>query len=191
MMHQRKDPQPRLSLISDEYGRAGRLGRLHVVAAPPQSPPFSVVAVAEEQDTHLLLSAESEVSDPGESLSMLIKEVQATPPNTPGNVLVRKAKPLRLLAIVHDVDGQPTWREEWIASALCAIVEEVEWRRLESVGIPLIGTRHGGIDPVRVATWLGRCLAGSKLRYLKRVWLIAPMGSEAELMQALRSQFSP
>lgn len=190
-MQRRKEPQPNLSLISDEYGRAGQLGRVRVVAAPEHAPPFAVDALAVEEDTHLLLSTEGEIREPEESLESLVEAAQKTPANFPGNVLVRTARPLQLLAIVHDVDRQPTWREDWIASAIHATVEEAEWRRLKSLGLPLVGTRHGSIEPRRVAGWLGSCLSRASFRYLKRIWLIVPSGAEAELMNALRSEISP
>jgi hypothetical protein len=111
----RKEMRTKLSLISDDFGRAGRLGPVHVVVAPEHAPPFPIDAIA---------------------------------------------------------------------------VEEAERRRLASLGIPLIGTRHGNVETRRVALWLGRCLSRTSFRYLKRVWVIAPEGSETELMWALRSEFA-
>lgn len=180
----------RLSLVSDEYGRAGRFGRLHVVAAPERSPPFAVDAVAVEEDTHLLLSADTEIREPAESLAVLTEAVRSTPPNTPGNVLVRKASPLQLLAIVHDIEREPTWREEWIASAMHGIFEEAEWRRLGALALPLLGTRHGGIPPTLVAQWAGNCLPRGHLRSLRRLWIVCPPGSEADVMHAFRRGFA-
>jgi hypothetical protein len=180
----------KLSLISDEYGRAGQLGRVHVVVAPEDAPPFTVDALAVEEDTHLLLSSEGDIEEPEETYGELVTAVAERPPSAPGSVLVKKAEPLQLLAIVHDIDCDPTWREEWIASAINGIVEEAEWRRLGAIGLPLIGTRHGHIETRRVALWLGRCLSRTTFRYLKRVWVIAPQGSETELMWALRTEFA-
>ena len=180
----------KLSLISDEFGRAGRLGPVHVVVAPEDAPPFPVDAIAVEEDTHLLLSSDGIVEEPDEDFDELIAAAGEPPANTPGSVLVRKGDPLRFLAIVHDIDCEPTWREEWIASAINGVIEEAEWRRLESVAVPLIGTRHGNVETRRVALWLGRCLSRTAFRFLKRVWVIAPAGSEADLMWALRSEFA-
>ena len=186
----RKEMRSKLSLISDDYGRAGRLGPVHVVVAPEQAPPFPVDAIVVEEDTHLLLSSDGVVAEPDEEFDALVEAASKKSANTPGSVLVRKTKPLQFLAIVHDIDCEPTWREEWIASAINGTVEEAEWRRLESLGIPLIGTRHGNVEMRRVALWLGRCLSRTPFRYLKRVWVIAPEGSETELMWALRSEFA-
>jgi hypothetical protein len=180
----------KLSLISDEFGRAGRLGPVHVVVAPEDAPPFPVDAIAVEEDTHLLLSSDGVVDEPDEDFDELIAAAGEAPTITPGSVLVRKGDPLRFLAIVHDIDCEPTWQEEWIASAINGVIEEAEWRRLEAVAVPLIGTRHGNVETRRVALWLGRCLSRTASRFLKRVWVIAPAGSEAELMWALRSEFA-
>ncbi len=186
----RKEMRSKLSLISDDYGRAGRLGPVHVVVAPEQAPPFPIDAIVVEEDTHLLLSSDGVVAEPDEEFDALVEAASKESANAPGSVLVRKTKPLQFLAIVHDIDCEPTWREEWIASAINGTVEEAEWRRLESLGIPLIGTRHGNVEMRRIALWLGRCLSRTSFRYLKRVWVIAPEGSETELMWALRSEFA-
>ena len=180
----------KLSLISDDFGRGGRLGPVHVVVAPEDAPPFPIQAIAVEEDTHLLLSSDGVVEEPDEEFDALVSAASTRRPSTPGTVLVRKTDPLQFLAIVHDIDCQPTWREEWIASAINGAIEEAEWRRLASIGLPLIGTRHGNIEMRRVALWLGRCLSRSSFRFLKRVWVIAPEGSETELMWALRTEFA-
>lgn len=180
----------KLSLISDDYGRGGRLGRVRVVVAPHDEPPFPIEAIAVEEDTHLLLASDGIVSEPAESYGDLISEDNDCMPNMPGSVLVKKGRPLRFLAIVHDIDCDPTWREEWIASAINGIIEEAEWHRIHSIGVPLIGTRHGSIEMRRVALWLGRCLSEKSCRHLERVWVIAPAGSETELMWALRTEFA-
>lgn len=189
-VHLGREMPAKLSLISDEFGRAGRLGPVHVVVAPEQAPPFPVDAVAVEEDTHLLLGSDGVIEEPEEAFEELVAAAGKTPAKTPGSVLVRKAEPLQFLAIVHDIDCQPTWREEWIASAINGVIEEAEWRRLESLALPLIGTRHGNVGMRRVALWLGRCLSRTSFRYLKRIWIIAPEGGEAELMWALRSEFA-
>lgn len=180
----------KLSLVSDDYGRAGRLGPVHVVVAPEDAPPFPVEAIAVEQDTHLLLGSDGVVEEPDEDFGELIAAAGKKSTNIPGSVLVKKGEPLQFLAIVHDIDCEPTWREEWIASAINGVIEEAEWRRLQSVAVPLIGTRHGNVETRRVALWLGRCLSRTAFRFLERVWVIAPAGSEAELMWALRSEFA-
>ena len=180
----------KLSLISDDYGRGGRLGRVHVVVAPEDAPPFPVDAMAVEEDTHLLLASDGIVSEPQESYGELVAADTGRTPAIPGSVIVKKAKPIELLAIVHDIDCDPTWREEWIASAINGVIEEAEWHHLRSIGVPLIGTRHGSIEMRRVALWLGRCLSEKACRYLERVWVIAPAGSETELMWALRTEFA-
>lgn len=181
---------PKLSLISDDYGRGGRLGRVHVVVAPEDEPPFPIDALAVEEDTHLLLASDGVVSEPDESYGDLVAADGERMPTVPGSVIVKKARPIEFLAIVHDIDCDPTWREEWIASAINGIIEEAEWHRIQSIGVPLIGTRHGSIEMRRVALWLGRCLSEKACRYLERVWVIAPAGSETELMWALRTEFA-
>jgi len=189
-LRRRKERRPGLALVSDEFGRAGRFSGLHVVAAPEHEPPFHVDAVAVEEDTNLLLSAPTEIREPEEDLASIIDEIHRTPPREPGNVLVRRGEPLLLLAIVHDVGLQPTWRDEWIAAAIHGVFEEAEWQRVRALAVPLLGTRHGSADPHLVTRWLGRCLSRKKLRHLRRLWLVSPPGRESELMTTLRAELS-
>ena len=89
----------KLSLISDEFGRAGRLGPVHVVVAPEDAPPFPVDAIAVEEDTHLLLSSDGVVEEPDEDFDELIAAAGEPPANTPGSVLVRKGQMARQVSL--------------------------------------------------------------------------------------------
>jgi hypothetical protein len=79
-------------------------GSLKIVAAPKDHQPFPVDAVAFEEDTFLVLSAETTVREPKESLMRVMTKLIETHPETPGSVLVKGKRPLRMLAIVHDLN---------------------------------------------------------------------------------------
>ncbi|MCK7466684.1 MAG: hypothetical protein MZU91_00090 [Desulfosudis oleivorans] len=40
-----------------------------------------------------------------------------TQPRLPGTVLVQGTSPVRLLAIIHDFNEDPSWKEDWIKEA--------------------------------------------------------------------------
>ena len=177
-----------MRLIRGAYPREISLGSLAIVAAPKDSPPFTVDAVAFEEDTFLVLSADRKVRAPKESLVRLMTRVIETRPETPGSVLVKGKDPLRLLAIVHDLNQDPSWREEWIASALDGIFREAESRGLQSIALPFLGTLHGSLDKERFIKLLGSALERTSPSHLKRLWLVVPAGTRSRILEILESE---
>ncbi len=81
-------------------------------------PLFATDAVALEEDTYLVLSTDREVRDPCEPLMKIMTRVLETRRETPGSVPVRGGRPLRLLAVLLDLNRKPFWKEEWMETGL-------------------------------------------------------------------------
>jgi len=177
-----------LRLIPGGYPREISHGSVRIVATPKDRPPFPVDAVAFEEDTFLIMSADPEVRDPNEPLVRLMTRVIETPPETPGSVLVKGKRPLHLLAIVHDLNQEPSWKEEWIVSALDGIFKEAESRRLKSIALPFLGTLHGSLEKERFVILLGCALERMSAKHLKRLWLVVPVGTSSKILQILESR---
>jgi hypothetical protein len=165
-------------------------GSLKIIAAPKDSRPFPVDAVASEEDTFLVLSADTAVRETKESLMRVMTKVIETRPKTPGSVLVRGRRPVRLLAIVHDLNQEPTLKEEWIKNALRGIFQEVEKRRLESLALPFIGTLHGRLEKERFVGMLSEELEAMEFKHFKHLWLVVPAGTKRAVLKALEPGFS-
>jgi hypothetical protein len=144
--------------------------------------------VAFEEDTFLVLSADRRVRDPREPLVRLMTRVIETRPETPGTVLVKGKRPLRLLAIVHDLNQDPSWREEWIVSALDGIFQEAESRRLQSIALPFLGTLHGSLEKERFIELLRSALERMSPNHLKRLWLVVPAGTSSRILEILDTE---
>ncbi len=187
-IEKKKDKTPRLRLIPGGYPREISHGSVRIVATPKDRPPFPVDAVAFEEDTFLVLSADPEVRIPNEPLLQVMTRVIETPPEKPGSVLVKGKRPLHLLAIVHDLNQEPSWTEEWIVSALDGIFKEAESRRLKSIALPFLGTLHGSLDKERFVVLLKRVLERMSAKYLKRLWLVVPAGTSSKILQILESR---
>jgi len=186
-IEEKTDKMPKLRLIRGGYPREMSLGSVDIVAAPEHNPPFTVDAVAFEEDTFLVLSADRRVHAPKEPLVRLMTRVIETRPETPGSVLVKGKRPLRLLAIVHDLNQEPSWREEWIASALEGIFRETESRRLGSIALPFLGTLHGSLKKERFVELLRCALERMSPNHLKRLWLLVPVGTSSKILGMLES----
>jgi hypothetical protein len=177
--------EPRLRLIRGGYPETS-VGSFTVVAAPEGSPPFEVDARAFEEDTYLVLSADPVARDPGEPLIKILTDAHEVEPESPGSVVVRAGRPLRMLAVVHDLGRDPTWKEEWVAGALERILRECESRELGSLALPPLGTRHGSLRVERFAALLGGALRGATAASLERVWLVADANRCRSLLEILR-----
>ena len=185
---EKTDKMPKLRLIRGGYPREMSLGSVDIVAAPEHKQPFPVDAVAFEEDTFLVLSADRRVRAPKEPLVRLMTRVIETRPETPGSVLVKGKRPLRLLAIVHDLNQEPSWREEWVASALEGIFREAESRRLRSIALPFLGTLHGSLKKERFVELLRCALERMSPNHLKRLWLLVPAGTSSKILEMLESE---
>ena len=163
-------------------------GSVRIVVESENSPPFPVDAVAAEEDTFLVLSAPPVIREPKEHPLQLLTQAIETPPAETGSVLVKGGRPLRLLAIVHDLNQDPSWREEWIADALHRIFREAESRKLEAIALPLLGTKYGSLKKERFMKLLRCALEQGASKNLKRLWLIAPVGLSRKVFEMLESE---
>jgi len=139
--------------------------------APEEQIHDPVDAEVYEDDTYLALSADPDLRIPEEHPVRILTEAYAMRPASPGTVVVRSERPLRLLAIVHKLDEDPTWKEEWVAGALEAALAEVDRRGLRSLSLPLLGTVHGRMPMVRSLTLLVDTLRRVSCPSLERIWL--------------------
>jgi hypothetical protein len=148
-------------------------GRPVLVDAPRGSPPFPVAAVVEEDDTYHVLSAAPVVVPVREHPLRVLDAAHGTRPSPPGTVVVREGTPLRLLAVVHSLDRDPSWREAWVVRAWAAVLVEAERRRLHAIATPPLGTIHGTLDRDRSLALLDGALDRVRPIALERVWIVS------------------
>ncbi len=191
--------------MDDEQGRRNRFdvlpgGRrlrasvcgIDVVLARDDDPPFHVDATVLEEDTWLALSADTRtVVSPGHPVRVMTQAWEAKP-EAPGTVVVATGSPTRLLAVVHDLDREPSWTAQWVEQALTAALHQAIHLGCESLRLPLLGTEHGRLPALEFVELLHRALravatASAGPSSLRRIWLVRPAGSGAEIYEALRS----
>ncbi len=108
-----------------------------------------VAAVVIEDDTYHALCAEPVFTPVDDHPIRVLDAAHGTEPATPGDIVVRPGTPLRLLAIVHKLDEDPSWRESWVVAAYQGVLREIDRRRLDSVALPLLGSVHGRLKRTR------------------------------------------
>ena len=147
---------------------------LRVEVAPERQPPFAVDAMVVEDDTWQVLGAEPDFRPTAEHPIRLMHELHQAEPLEPGSVIIEEGVPIHLRAIVHDLECEPSWREEWIATALKESFRIVGKHGFRALGTPLLGTRHGRLPAENSIRLLDEILAGQSARPLERLWLVFP-----------------
>jgi len=147
--------------------------RLQIVVTPVGAPaPFSVDAVVYEDDTQLVLGSDPLVREVNDPLSELVEQVSGAKPQPLGTVVVKEGPPLRFHAIVHDLRLEPSWREEWISSALADVFDEANALDVGSLALPVLGTLHGQLGLACFCKLLDLELKRVLVTSLKRIWLV-------------------
>jgi len=106
-------------------------------------------AIVEEQDTNLLAGLKPEIKDTAESYPSLVSKMQRQEPLLPGQVLIKHETPIRLVAIIYDMEQKPVCREGWIITALQNILKECSALEIQTLVLPALGEAHGNITPER------------------------------------------
>lgn len=162
-----------MRLISDYSKLHVNVNGVEIVIAPDSLPPFNVSAVVEEQDVALILSEAKEIQQPDDKpIWYLSHKLESQPVQTPGSVIIRYETPLRLLAIVHDFDRDPSWKAEWVASALQNIFKLAEKKDITSLQLPVLGAQYGRFDLYDFLKLLVLELTKRQKNNLKRIWLL-------------------
>ncbi len=166
------------------------IGSVQIFVGPENISPYMVDAAVFEEDTFLVLSADPEVTLVEEDVERVLAEASATSPAKPGSLVIKNGVPLQMLAIIHDLNRKPSWKEKWVISALDEILREAEIRKLQSIALPLLGTRHGSLKKKRFIALLRQALERNEPAYLKRLWLVATAGTAREVLEILKSELT-
>ena len=180
--------RPALKLVRGRRVCETTIGRLRVAAAPKDTPPFPVEALVFEEDTFLVMSADAAPRETKLPLVKIMTRLIETQPRTPGTVLLQGGPPLHVLAIVHDFNQDPSWKEEWIESALHSALHESSKLGIRSMAIPLLCTVHGSLDKRRFLEILARSLQGAGLNDLNLLWLVVPEGRSSQTIKELKAE---
>jgi hypothetical protein len=188
-MEKKEKPKPRLKLIPGGRRSEVSFGSIRITAATETHPPFPVEAVVFEEDTYLVLSADWKKIESEDHPVVILTEAFGMEPEEPGRVVVYEGSPLRFLAVVHDLDQDPSWREEWVRKALENIFQEADRRRLQSIALPLLGTKHGSLEKRRFVSLLVDFLKKNSLSCPLRIWLKMAGDSEDEIIEWLETNW--
>jgi hypothetical protein len=178
-----REGPPRLVALEGGLRDHVKIGAATVVPAPADRPPFAIGARIEEEDRYLVLSAKPTFTDPGPLHPIrLHTELVTLEPKALGTVVLQRGVPHRLLAVVHDLDQEPSSQREWVREALHAALRCAKELQIHALALPLLGAVHRGISQRESLDEIKTALLEAEL---ERVWLIVAAGAEAEAIERL------
>ena len=161
---------------------------IHIVAAAPgTTQPFEIDAIVLEDDTYSVLSADPVAKESEESPSKSLQRAVDTSPHEPGSVVVKEGHPTRLLAVVHDLSHEPSWKEQWVKQALAQVLITAEERQFVSLSLPMLGTLRGTLKPIRFVELLYGGLSEHAGTYPHSIWLVLPESTDDSLISTLKA----
>ena len=146
----------------------------HLITVAPRQP-FPISVFAYEEDTALILSTQARVQKLDDHPIRVMTALIEQPTIAPGSVLPRGGNPLRLFAVVHDLEHEPTTCDAWVESALNGVLSFCAEHRVVALGLDALGTVHARRCPGTFLHTLSGRLASTPLPSLRRVWLRAHM----------------
>jgi len=179
-----------LRLIRGDLDSVVRFGPLAIQLAPQERPPFAVAAIAVEQDTALVLDEEPVLQLPHHSLQELGEAMERFSEPVPGSVMMQRGTPRRLYAIIHDLEQEPTWREEWVERVLQNLFRLAERQQLGAIALPILGSRFGSLPPERFIRLLCRAITAFPPQQALKLWLVVPRHDIHRLLKTLRTCIS-
>lgn len=159
--------------------------RAHVHLTVPAVAPRDADLVVHEQDTRGVLAADCTLREPRDSYRQLVRALLAQRPLQPGSVVVREGRRLRVYAIVHELEREPSWQEAWIEAALRGVLRIARERRVRALVMPPLGAVHGRYAPEAFLALLERVAREEPTPTLAHLWLAADPPKLAALRAAL------
>jgi len=169
--------------IQHVIDRAGSSGNGKVVSIKPRVISLNTIeqgekdakefdAVIIEQDTALVLNFSDEIRYPTESLESLTKKILKRGQPEQGSVLELATVPPQLLAIVHNLDNEPSWTEDFVLMTLNCLLKISAKRRFRRIVMPLLGTVHGNLPASRARELLDAAISSERSPSLRTIFLL-------------------
>lgn len=171
------------------------LRAVHLAPASRDRLPRWCDLVVEEQDRWLVLGDDTRrrQQDPdlwvrdlaGTTADQLLDDAIRAEPVAGGSVLLRRETPLRLLAVVRDLEARETVREDWVREALETVLRITARTAVRGIALPVLGGR-GRVDDAEPFGDLLADLVRSAGPARLRIALLAERGVTLRVAAAMR-----
>lgn len=140
-----------------------------VSVIPYSMHPLPVDVRVFEEDTHLILTVDPVMRFKEEHPIRLLNSLDKAKPHKPGSV-VNEGK--SWYAVVHDLDAKETCNPEWVNLAYRELLRLAGTRRIQNMGIPLLGSVHGNMKPAESLHSLLQAISSLRASPLRHLMIL-------------------
>lgn len=126
-------------------------------------------AVVYEEDTHLILTLDRVMRHQEVHPIRLMTELHASRPHRPGTLIVNDTS---WYGVVIDLDLDQVWNPKCIRMVYEEVGRRINLRRVENIGVHLLGTIHGRMDEEACLKLFVSAVGHWRCKNLSNVWLI-------------------
>ncbi len=142
-------------------------------------------AIVVEEDSWQILAAGPEFTLCREHPVRIMTELLDTKPLPAGTVMLREMDPLLMVAVVYDFDSVPCCRPRWVSTALREVFRICRLRKIQSLLLPLPGSRYGRFPARKSLRLVFRILRHDGDCGLRRVSFVCTTEEEKETVDQL------
>lgn len=136
-----------------------------------------------EEDTFLVLTVDPVMRYKEEHPIRLMTEVSKSKPNKLGSVVINNNS---WYAVVHDVNQDPPWNDEWIRKAYKQVFLLAEIKKVRRIGLPLLGCVHGKFPTGQSLAMLHESIDASPFQFLQNILILVPHTSSKAIWKKLK-----
>lgn len=178
-----------MQLIWDINKFRCHVNQVEIAIAPGKFPPFPVSAVIEEQDTALIMDESNVIRDPGKKPPWFYaNKLDQQALLEPGQVVIRDTLPLRLQAIIHDLESDPICNELWVFQAFQQTMEIVETRKIFAIQMPLLGCKFGKLKQEQFFAIFLEIISRQRPAPVEKIWINVPEENCENVFSLLSTQ---
>jgi hypothetical protein len=149
--------------------------------------PRRIDAAVFEEDTYLVLSADPAPKPTRHEPRKVLRQLDDTFPKQLGSVVISSGQtPVKLLAVIHDLDREPSLVEPSVGQVLIRILTEADERGCKVLALPILGRVHGSIDVDRFADALRSAIVQVRPRRVESLWLTLQTSAQRSELKSLK-----
>ena len=134
--------------------------------------PLDIHAVVIEEDTAMVLSADTNIRFSAEHTIRLMTSLLEHKPEMPGTIVTRGKSPYCFYAIVHDFDQNPSFRADWVASAVDMALRKCADLAIQGLAMQMLGSVYGTQSESWFLDHLTKRLSNQHIDFPRRILVL-------------------
>lgn len=134
--------------------------------------PFDIQAVVIEEDTAMVLSADTNIRIYDEHPIRLMTSLLDHKPEPPGTIVIKGMSPYCFYAIVHDFDQNPSFREDWVISAIDVALLKCADLGIQVLAMQTLGSTYGTQPDGWFLGLLRKCLTNQYIEFPRQILIL-------------------